>query len=67
MADKVGRIFAARISGVTRFGLFVTLPESGANGLIPLSRLPDDYWMHDETTQTLNGRRTRQVSAWRRI
>jgi ribonuclease R len=61
MADKVGASFHARISGVTRFGLFVTLQGSGANGLIPLSSLPDDYWMHDEATQTLNGRRTRQT------
>ncbi len=61
MADKIGTDFAARISGVTRFGLFVTLSGSGANGLIPLSSLPDDYWMHDETAQTLTGRKTRQV------
>jgi ribonuclease R len=58
MADKVGARFAARISGVTRFGLFVTLHGNGASGLIPLSSLPDDYWMHDETTQSLTGRRT---------
>jgi ribonuclease R len=58
MADKIGATFQARISGVTRFGLFVTLSGNGANGLIPLSSLPDDYWMHDETTQTLTGRRT---------
>ncbi len=60
MADKVGARFAARISGVARFGLFVTLLDSGANGLLPLSSLPDDYWMHDETTQSLHGRHTRQ-------
>ncbi len=60
MADKVGATFPARISGVTRFGLFVTIEGSGANGLIPLSSLPDDYWMHDEATQTLNGRHSRQ-------
>ena len=58
MADKVGASFQARISGVTRFGLFVTLYGNGASGLIPLSSLPDDYWMHDETTQSLTGRRT---------
>jgi ribonuclease R len=58
MADKVGARFAARISGVTRFGLFVTLHGNGASGLIPLSSLPDDYWMHDETAQSLTGRRT---------
>jgi ribonuclease R len=60
MADKIGARFAARISGVARFGLFVTLHGTGANGLVPLSALPDDYWMHDETTQSLHGRRTRQ-------
>jgi len=61
MADKVGAHFAARISGVTRFGIFVALAESGASGLLPMSALPDDYWQHDETTQTLTGRHTRQV------
>ena len=60
MADKIGATFAARVSGVARFGLFVTLHGSGASGLVPVSALPDDYWMHDETTQSLHGRRTRQ-------
>ena len=61
MADKVGAVFAARISGVTRFGLFVTVAGTGANGIVPTSSLPDDFWMHDETTRTLSGRRTRLV------
>jgi ribonuclease R len=59
MADKVGAVFAARISGVTRFGLFVTVAGNGASGLVPVSSLPDDFWMHDEATASLNGRRTR--------
>jgi len=58
MADKVGANFAARISGVTRFGLFVTVAESGASGLVPIRSLPDDYWQHDEREQTLTGRKT---------
>jgi ribonuclease R len=61
MADKVGACFESRISGVTRFGLFVTVHGSGATGLIPFASLPDDYWMHDDATQTLTGRRTRLV------
>ena len=61
MADKVGARFPARISGVQRFGLFVTLAETGASGLIPMSALGDDYWVYDEPTQTLSGRRTRHV------
>ncbi len=61
MADKVGAVFAARISGVQRFGLFVTLADSGASGLIPMSALPDDYWLYDEGAQSLSGRRTRMT------
>ncbi len=58
MADKIGGSFEARISGVTRFGLFVTLAETGASGLVPVSSLPDDLWIHDETAHALTGRRS---------
>ena len=61
MADKVGASFEARISGVTRFGLFVTVHGNGATGLLPVSSLPDDYWIHDEATQSLTGRKTRKT------
>jgi ribonuclease R len=61
MAEKVGERFAARISGVTRFGLFVTISDSGASGIVPVSSLPDDYWHHNEGEQTLTGRRSRLV------
>gem|GEM_PF-33600 len=59
MAQRIGESFEARISGVTRFGLFVTLEENGASGIVPLGSLPDDRWDLDEATQTLAGRRTR--------
>ncbi|GGG47199.1 ribonuclease R [Caldovatus sediminis] len=58
MAERVGATFAARISGVTRFGLFVTVEENGASGFVPLATLPDDRWFHDESRHTLTGRRT---------
>jgi len=58
MMDKVGCVFGARISGVTRFGLFVTVADSGASGLVPISSLPEDFWMHDEAAQALTGRRS---------
>ncbi|MDR3529473.1 MAG: ribonuclease R [Rhodopila sp.] len=61
MAEKVGSRFAARISGVTRFGLFVTVTETGASGIVPFATLPDDYWHYDEREQTLTGRRTQKV------
>ena len=61
MAARVGGHFAARISGVTRFGLFVTVTETGASGIVPFATLSDDYWHYDEREQTLTGRRTQKV------
>ena len=58
MADKVGSTFRARISGVTRFGVFVTVAGNGASGLVPVSTLSDDFWFHDEAAQTLTARRS---------
>ncbi len=58
MADKVGATFAARISGVQRFGVFITVLDSGASGLVPMSALGDDFYVYDEPSQTLSGRRT---------
>jgi len=61
MSGRIGGRFEARISGVTRFGLFVTVTEIGASGIVPFATLPDDYWQYDEREQTLTGRRSRGV------
>ncbi len=58
MSDRVGATFAGRISGVTRFGLFVTLDETGADGLVPVSTLASDYFVHDEVRHCLIGEAT---------
>ena len=49
--------FDARISGVTKSGLFVKLPQYGADGFIPVSTLGDDYYIYDETARALYGER----------
>jgi ribonuclease R len=59
MSERVGDMFDARISGVTRFGLFVTVEENGASGIVPLASLPDDRWQFDETGHGMTGRSTR--------
>ena len=56
LSNRVGAEFEGRLSGVTRFGLFVTLEESGADGLIPIRTLPDDYYDHDAQRHCLVGR-----------
>jgi ribonuclease R len=57
LAERVGQTFQGRVNGVTRFGMFVTLADTGADGLIPVSSLPDDYYVHDERQHCLVGRR----------
>ncbi len=59
LQHRVGELFEGRISGVTKFGLFVTLNETGASGFAPMASLPDDFWVHDEASQSLIGKRTR--------
>lgn len=58
MSDKIGAIFPARISGITRNCLFARLDETGADGIIPMHALPRDYYMYDETRQAMVGQRT---------
>lgn len=60
MVSRIGQELGGRITGVTRFGLFVELTESGADGLIPISTLPDDYYRHDEKSHCLRGDNTGQ-------
>ncbi|WP_370155363.1 ribonuclease R [Ferrovibrio sp.] len=57
MSEHVGADFDGRITGVTRFGLFVELAETGADGFVPISSLGDDFYTHDEAKRALVGRR----------
>jgi ribonuclease R len=58
LADRVGAEFDGRITGVTRFGLFVRLAETGADGLVPVSTLGGEYFIHDDRSHALVGERT---------
>jgi ribonuclease R len=58
LADRVGSIFSGKITGVTRFGLFVKLSETQADGLAPISGLGDQRWIHEEAAHALVGERT---------
>lgn len=56
LSDQIGAEFPGRITGVTRFGLFVELDETGADGIVPMRSLPDDYYIHDERAHALIGK-----------
>lgn len=61
LSSHIGAEFSGTINGVTHFGMFVTLDESGADGLIPMRSMGDDYYIHDEAAHALVGRRRRKI------
>ncbi|MEF3365346.1 ribonuclease R [Methylocystis sp. 9N] len=56
LADQIGARFEARISGVTRSGLFVRLAETGADGFVPAATLGREYFAYDEAGHALTSR-----------
>ncbi|MDQ0320320.1 ribonuclease R [Pararhizobium capsulatum DSM 1112] len=58
LSGRVNEEFDGRVSGVTKAGLFVTLPTYGADGFVPISTLGRDYFIYDEAHQALSGEKT---------
>jgi len=58
LKHEIGALFMARISGVTRAGLFVRLLETGADGFVPAATLGRDYFSFDEAAHALTAKRT---------
>ncbi len=55
LSERVGNEFTGRISGIARFGLFVKLDETGADGLVPMSSIGNEYFHFDAEANTLMG------------
>ncbi|HET7335127.1 MAG TPA: ribonuclease R [Rhizomicrobium sp.] len=58
MQERIGAQFEARVTGVTRFGLFVRLADTGAEGLIPVRTIGQEFFRHDERKHALVGERS---------
>lgn len=61
LANQVGEMFEAKVSGVTRAGLFVSFDETGADALAPISTLGRDYFRFDADRHMLIGERTGEI------
>lgn len=61
LADRVGAEFSGRVSGVQRFGLFVKLDETGADGLVPVRAIGREFFHYDGDAQVLVGADSGQV------
>ncbi|QRZ15350.1 ribonuclease R [Paracoccus methylovorus] len=58
LADRVGAEFTGRVSGVQKFGAFVRLDETGADGLLPIREIGREYFHYDPNAQVLMGSET---------
>ena len=58
MKDRLGEEFAGTISGVTSFGIFVTLDDVYVEGLVHISELGQDYFHFDQAKHRIVGERT---------
>lgn len=59
MTRFIGEEFSGVVSGVTRFGVFVELPNT-IEGMIPLSEMKDDYYVYFEKQYCVIGERTKK-------
>jgi ribonuclease R len=53
---RLGNVVSGSVSSVIGFGLFVRLDNGAADGLLPISTLPNDFYDFDEEKQSLDGR-----------
>ncbi|WP_410218728.1 ribonuclease R [Paracoccus sp. (in: a-proteobacteria)] len=55
LSERVGTEMTGRISGIQKFGAFVKLDETGADGLLPIRAIGQEYFHYDPDAQMLIG------------
>lgn len=60
IANHIGEEYEVFVTGVTKFGLFVEIPEKMINGLIHISEL-NDYFEYDSDKNRLLGQKTGKI------
>jgi len=58
LADKIGQVFEATVSGISKWGVFAELKETKCEGVIPIKRFDDDFYYIDDDNFTLIGLHT---------
>tara|TARA_Y100001978_G_scaffold202509_1_gene223898 strand:+ start:1733 stop:3796 length:2064 start_codon:yes stop_codon:yes gene_type:complete len=61
MSERVGMTYEGIISGVTDFGMFVEVTNTGCEGLIKMRNIPSDYYFFDEDNYCLEGTNTGHI------
>ncbi|MCA3148917.1 MAG: ribonuclease R [Burkholderiales bacterium] len=58
MRERIGEQYSGTVSGVTPFGLFITLDSLFVEGLVHVSDLGTEYYQYSEALHELRGERT---------
>ena len=58
MQQHIGKVLSGRVSGITKFGVFVELDDIYIEGLVHMSKLPGDYYHFDDIRYRLVGEAT---------
>lgn len=61
MVDKIGQHFFGTVSGVSKWGIYVSLDENYCEGLVPMRSMLDDFYELDEENYQVIGLRTGRV------
>ena len=61
LSKKVGEEFEAYVSAVVPFGLFITLEDVYADGLLPMDALGDDWYRYEDVEHRLVGESSGRV------
>ncbi len=60
MQDKIGNIYDGTISGITEWGMYVELDGNKVEGMVSLRDIKEDYFIFDEESFSLTGKRSGQ-------
>ena len=58
LSERIGNEFCGSISGVSNFGIFVRLDETGADGIVPVRTIANEYFKYDKSANRLIGSET---------
>jgi ribonuclease R len=61
MSSKVGEIYEGVITGVTNFGIFISLKNIFVEGLVHITSLKNDFYEFDPKRHRLFGQRTHRI------
>ena len=55
LSERIGNEMTGHISGIQKFGAFIKLDETGADGLVPVRTMGAEFFHYDPDEQTLMG------------